>query len=667
VIAPVIIDTHLQGVPYESGVSGLENFSYVALPDNLANEMPLFLDVVPFEFVAILTNGALVEAIPDLPERTRQSIAGFGVEFEYIPVYASAEDALSRIPDEADAVYAWPLFQMSPAEFQRLVDGLNERKLPTFSSLGGDDLTAGMLASAAEENFFQRLTRRVALNIQRILLGEDAGSLPVDFAPREELVINMATARKIDVSPRWEVLIEAELLDLEEEEGIRPLSIRKAIDEALLVNLDLAVRSRVLAAGKEDVAVARSTLRPQVGLSVTGVQIEETQALASFGTQAERTLSGSATLSQIFYSDAAFGNVAIQEYLQEGREYDLETLRLDRALERVRKNNVQQIRSNLELARIRRELGVAAAGEVLRWENELATARKALVESISSRRAGEIAVNRVLHRPLEERFLPEEVTVQSPGFPTDESRFRRYIDTPKKFALFANAIVLEGLSRSPELKQFDAGIAAQARVAETAKRARWAPTLGLQAAFKDVLDRGGAGADGFGDAVDFELPAVDDTTWSVSVNAALPLFTGGQQVAERIRAEVNLERLQLERTATEERIDQRIRSTIERVRASFIGIRFAEQSAAAARENLTLVEDAYARGAASLLDLLDAQTAELNAAEQAANALYDFLDDWLQMHRAANLFELVIDSDKQTAFADRLDVYFAQAGVELVP
>jgi hypothetical protein len=219
-----------------------------------------------------------------------------------------------------------------------------------------------MLASAAEENFFQRLTRRVALNIQRILLGEDAGSLPEDFAPREELVINMATARKIVVSPRWEVLIEAELLDLEEEEGIRPLSIRKAIDEALLVNLDLAVRSRVLAAGKEDVAVARSTLRPQVGLSVTGVQIEETQALASFGTQAERTLSGSATLSQIFYSDAAFGNVAIQEYLQEGREYDLETLRLDivleagttyldlmraRALERVRKNNVQQIRSNL--------------------------------------------------------------------------------------------------------------------------------------------------------------------------------------------------------------------------------------------------------------------------------------------------------------------------------
>ena len=304
---------------------------------------------------------------------------------------------------------------------------------------------------------------------------------------------------------------------------------------------------------------------------------------------------------------------------------------------------------------------------MLRWENELATARKALVESISARRAGEIAVNRVLHRPLEERFIPEDVTMTSPGFPTDEQRFRRYIDTPKKFKLFSQMLTLEGLGRSPELKQFDAGIAAQARIAETARRALWSPTLGLQASYNDVLERAGAGADGFDDVLDFELPEVDDTTWSLSLNASLPLLTGGRRQAERIQAEIDLERLQLERTAAEERIDQRIRTALELVRASFIGIRFAEQSATAARENLTLVEDAYARGAASLLDLLDAQTAELNAAEQSANALYDFLGDWLQMHRAASLFGLVLDSAEQTAFADRLDEYSAQTGVETVP
>jgi outer membrane protein TolC len=682
VIAPVIIDTHLQGVPYENGTSGLENFSYVALPDNLANEIPLFLKIVPFSHVAILTNAALVEAIPELPERTRQSIAGLGVDFEYVPVGTSAEDALARIPEEADAVYAWPLFQMDSDEFQRLVDGLNERGLPTFSSLGGDDLDVGMLASAADEQFFQRLTRRVALNLQRILLGEDAGSLPVEFAARERLVINMATARKIDISPRWEVLIEAELLNQDAEEGVRPLSIRKAIEEALLVNLDLAVQARELDAGEQDVALARSVLGPQVGLSLSGAQIDETQALASFGTRAERTLVGSASLSQVLYSDGALGNIAIQRFLQEGRQYAFETLRLDisleagsiyldlmraRALERVQKNNVQQIRSNLELARIRRELGVASTGEVLRWENELASARKALVESISARRAAEIAVNRVLHRPLEERFVPEDVSVQSPGFSADEGHFRSYIDTPKRFGILSDALVLQGLSRSPELKQLDAAIAAQARAVEVAQRAYWAPALGLQAAFNDVLSKGGAGAGGFDDLVDFELPEVDDRSWSLSINATLPLFTGGERVAEKIRSELELERLALQRAAVEERIEQRIRSAMEQVRASYVGIRFAEQSAEAARENLFLVEDAYARGAAALLDLLDAQTAQLNAEEQSANALYDFLDDWLEVHRATNLFELVLDTEKQTAFAESLHRYFAEAGVVLRP
>jgi outer membrane protein TolC len=679
VVAPVVIDVGLQGIPYDNGVSGLPNLSYVAFPDTLADEIAAFREIVPFDHVAIMSNAALVDAIPELPERTRQSLFGVDVDFDFIPVRDSVDEALAAISDEVDAVYAWPMFQLSSAEFQRLVDGLNARKLPTFSALGGAELAAGMLASSGDEDLFQRLARRVALNVQRILLGEDAGSLPVGFSVRDRLRINMATARAIDVSPRWEVLIEADLLNAEDEEGVRRLTIQQAIEEALLVNLDLAVRARVLAAGEQEITKARSALRPQADLVVTGVQIEETQALASFGTQAERTLTGSATLSQLIYSDAARGNIEIQKHLQEARQLDIEALRLDisleagttyldlmraRALERVQKNNVQQLRSNLELARIRRELGVAAAGEVLRWENQLATARKSLVESISARRAGEIAVNRVLHRPLEERFIPEDVTVSSPGFSADEERFRRFIETPKKFRLFGQLLVLEGLGRSPELKQFDAGIAAQARVADIARRALWSPTLGLQAAYNDVLERAGAGADGFDDVLDFELPKVDDTTWSLSVNASLPLFTGGERAAERVQAEIDLERLQLERTATEERIDQRIRTALEQVRASFIGIRFSEQSATAARENLALVEDAYARGASSLLDLLDAQTAELNAAEQAANALYDFLDDWLKMHRSTSLFELVLDPVEQSAFGDRLDDFYAAAGVE---
>ena len=38
VIAPVVLDIRLQGVPYDDGVSGVPNLSYVALPDTTADD-----------------------------------------------------------------------------------------------------------------------------------------------------------------------------------------------------------------------------------------------------------------------------------------------------------------------------------------------------------------------------------------------------------------------------------------------------------------------------------------------------------------------------------------------------------------------------------------------------------------------------------------------------
>ena len=81
--------------------------------------------------------------------------------------------------------------------------------------------------------------------------------------------------------------------------------------------------------------------------------------------------------------------------------------------------------------------------------------------------------------------------------------------------------------------------------------------------------------------------------------------------------------------------------------------------------NLDLVEDAYARGVASLLDLLDAQTAALNAEELAANALYDYLIDLLEAKRAAS--GILLDERERDAFFARLDTYLAGLGLSPWP
>ena len=57
-------------------------------------------------------------------------------------------------------------------------------------------------------------------------------------------------------------------------------------------------------------------------------------------------------------------------------------------------------------------------------------------------------------------------------------------------------------------------------------------------------------------------------------------------------------------------------------------------SADAAAKTLELVQDSYGRGAASILDLLDAQNAALTAEFAAETSVYDFLDDWAEVRRS---------------------------------
>ena len=387
VVAPVIIDPDLQGLPQEDGSSGATNLSYVELENKIDQELTIFRQIATFDRIHFLNNENLVQAIPELPTRTFELAAQAGFEVGLIPVGDSADEVLEAIPDDAEAVYLWPLIHMPAAERQRLIDGLNARKLPTFAALDFGEVDAGVLATATLNDFFPRLTRRVALNLQRILLGEDAGRIPVHFDYRQRVRINMRTAREIGVSPTWDILLEAELLH-PEEAAARVTLLERAVSEAIETNLDLAVRRRAVAAAAQDVASARSADRPQLEASALALQIDDDRAAASFGSQAERTTSASLTLSQLLYSDPALANIYIQQELQESRAAELEALRLDialdaattflnllraRSLVRIQRSNLEVTRSNLELARIRRTIGAANPAEVFRWPRSRST------------------------------------------------------------------------------------------------------------------------------------------------------------------------------------------------------------------------------------------------------------------------------------------------------
>lgn len=675
-VAPFTVDPAVQRYPLAKTASGVRNFCYLASPSPLRRDMQVFGDLLNFRNLAVLTNRPYIDAIPEITEELISFQSRKGVATTSIAVDYTAAEALAALPEEVDAVYVTPLLRMPQEEFQRLVTGLKERRLPSFSYFGYNEVTQGILAGAAPASDFSRLARRTALTIQSILLGKDPGELPVFFSQEEQLSINMATARAIGFSPTWEQLIEAELVEEDANGPTRQLSLGSAVKEAMQVNLDLAAFERRLAAGEAEVSKARSALLPQLAVTANGLLIDEDRAEASFGTQAERSLSGALVLEQSLYSEPRWANLDVQRQQQQARLQEQRQLQLDivqaaatgylnvlrtKTLQAIQSNNLRVTRSNLNLARRRQTVGFSGPAEVYRWESQLAQDRKAVIQADTRRSLAEIALNRLLQRPAEEAFTTAEVTLDDPELLVLDERMTPYLATPAAFARYRDFMVVEGLAEVPELQRLDRAIAATERLQLAAKRSYWAPEVSLQAGLGQQFYEGGAGVDSpFSGSplLTFEIPEANDTDWNVGLNLTLPLFTGGARSAELQRTSEELARLHTERKALANRIEQRIRSALQRARASHTSIRLSRQGASAARKNLALVTDAYSRGVVSIIELIDAQNAALVADRVAANAVYDYFVDLMEVQRAIGRFDFFLEPEQRQDWFRRLENFW---------
>lgn len=681
-IGAIVVDAALQRFPKKDGASGVKNLNYLDEAYSVTRTIKAFQEVVPFKKLVVFHNPGVLAAIPQLRERAQQEVQALGAQLEFVPVTTSAAAALQALPADVDAIYISPLLQISAQEFDVLVAGINQRRLPSFSYLGKTEVEKGVLASYAPTDDMTRRARRVASNMQRILRGEEAGSIPVDFSSAPQLIINMATARAIGFYPNWKTLTEAVLLNQEEVKTGRTLSLASSAREAVRANLELKVAGKEVESGKQEVKKARANLLPQVEVSATGALIKKETAEASFGQQAERQIDGSLKFSQLLYSESAHANLSIQKHLQAAREDDRRSVELDIALEaataylnvlraqalsRIQRGNLKLTVSNLELARLRESVGASGRSDVYRWESEVATSRKNVIGANAQVEVAKIEMNRVLNRPLEEPFATEETAIDDPILLTGDKKIFAYLDNPRTFGIFRDFMVQEGVNAAPELQQLDAAIAAQRRAKTATSRAFWMPTVALQAKVSNVFSRRGAGSDGIKlpPSIPLTFPSAQDLNWNVGVQIALPLFTGLHRIAEDQQARVELDRLALEREAAQLAISQRIRSTMHIAGASYAGIEQARAASEAARKNLELVTDAYRSVAVSIITLIDAQNSALISEQAAANAAYDFMLDLMNVERAVGQFHFFRTEPERQAYFNRLEEFYRKARVRL--
>jgi outer membrane protein TolC/ABC-type uncharacterized transport system substrate-binding protein len=680
VIAPAAINAELQRMPMKNGTSGINNLNYLSFTSNLNNQIPTFKQLYDFNKVAMLINQNYYGSqkfIRDTIESRLESIIE-GVDVEFVPVGFNYESVVEAVSPDVDAVIIQPVRFLSYQQIDDLISRFKERGIPTFSIFDERYIQGEALAGFVPKDFFQRHSRRIALNIQAILLGENAGDLSVTVPIDDEFVINMKTAEELKIFPSWSLINTSRLIRTIEKKADRVLSLTGAITNAKEFNLDFLAEQQRIESGKMDVNIARSNLLPQINSSLTAAIIDNYRASNSSSQIAEKTLSGGLTLDQLIYDVDAWTNFDINSLNQELREYELRQAELDlinttsvsyfevllaETLEKINKNNLNLSNSNMEIARYRVTVGSANLTEIYRWESEIANSLKAVIQTNANRNLAEMNLNQLLNFPSEESIDLDEDSMDELINIITSDRVMIYYNNKWDFKIFRGFMVEEAFRYSPELNVLNKAIEIQERISTAATTQFFLPTIGLQGQVNNTFYRGGAGSEfnpvtipGIGQ---FQIGAPPkDFSWNVGLTLSLPLFEGAGRFAEVEQASIELKKLHFQKESLQDQLELAVRSALHLSGSSYAGMIQAKISAKSSLKNLDIVISMYSQGFASITELLDAQNASLTAELLAISSQFDFLIDMMNVQRSMGEFIFTYDLDEREAFISRLEEYF---------
>lgn len=654
---PQLIDVRLvQGNP-DIGLSGVRNLNYLTAYADFAEDLDTLSRIVSYRDLVLMVDAGFSAAIPELRAAALATSEARGINLVEVTHDGVDHELLKRVPPETDAIFIAGLPRMPLADLDRLIEAINDAGLPSYSFAGVTDVERGVLVTNSEPRDVERQARLNALNMQAVLLGGRAENQQTTSLLKEQLTINMATARKIGVSPSFDVLNDAVRLFEDAEVAGEQYGLVEIARLALEQNQDLRAETYGVQAGLQDITRARANLLPQLGGAVGQTFRKDSPSVAA-GLFAERSSDASLSLDQLLFSDSASANLTIQKELQRTRLASLREFELDvvlaattsyyavlnaRSQLAVQENNLRITRANLELAEDRVRLGTSTRADLYRWQAEEARAQIGVLNARAGLNQTWETLNRILHKPQGVRIALREATFDEPFVMTREE-FDDMVRSPADYARFSRFYIDRALRQAPELEQLNAQIAAKRRELVSQRRAFWLPDFSVGGRYTHNLSQSGLGAgaqagEGLND-------------WSFGIQATLPMFSGGLRKANVSKASFELRQLESLRTSTEERVEEVIRNQLHAAQAAYAQIDLATSAAEASRKNLELVSDAYARGTVNVIELLDAQDTSLIASAAAAESLYSFLITVMSVQRAIGGYDYLLSPERREELAN---------------
>lgn len=660
-----ILDPALQGIPYTAdGSSGRKNFSYVLALEDFEEDMMAFQRIVPFKKMALIYSGKSREGFTnsEVNATVRQMETEKGIEIELVALEDNnIVGSLAAMSEDMEAAFLALPYELDREEAKILAEELIERGMPSFS-INQTYVQEGILASNSDGKALDQLLRKLAIMVDDAIQQQPLEDMKVSLNLDKELYLNMITARRIGYSPPFELIFTANLIGNSSVLADSTYSLMGIIQKGLQENLNIQISQSDIALSEMDVRTAISQFLPDADYSATAVAINK-GASNAFLMRSQYSLSGTGSLSQLIYSEQALANVRIQKLLKQAQEFTTEQQILDVTLDiikgylnilnakanvEIQNENLENSKTNLKLAKVRVKLGASSNTDVYRWQGEVASGKQRLVEAQTGMLTAKAQLNALLNGRLGQDFEVEDVLIDGALFQVfANSQLASYVQGPYELRLITEFLTRESQINYPTRKQLNANMNVLERQRTMNRRLYYTPTIAASASLDNTFWRGGEGSEPT-QGMEFV-----NSSWNAGLNVSIPLFDGN-------RRKINLETTRIQQIQLGQQIDNLDQNLAFSVRANTLSllsattnIGFSKESADNTAENYKLVQNLYQKGQVNIIQLLDAQTAALNAKLAYALSIYEYIQAFLQLENSVGSYSLLASPDDNAAFLDR--------------
>ncbi|MCC6160143.1 MAG: TolC family protein [Deltaproteobacteria bacterium] len=269
------------------------------------------------------------------------------------------------------------------------------------------------------------------------------------------------------------------------------------------------------------------------------------------------------------------------------------------ALERTQQEAVALAQETLKLTKARFEVGQVSRAEVLRWESQAASAEGGLIQAKNGVRLARLNLNGVMGVELDRAWEYPEIVMELDAASLAKGQEIGAMPPAKS----------EDIAAHPSMKNVDASL-------DLSKTARNYEVTNVLPNLNFIYNYAWEDND--------TLELDGDDGWTATVALELPLFQSLGGAFGIAQAHRNL-------LAAQKRQDDARRGFIQRMNAAQLNMASAIQRVEAARKNLSFAEETYKivqsrleLGAASNIDLLDAQANYISAKSGLVDAVADF-------------------------------------------